>query len=85
MPDRGRAGSLEEFLRERPARAVGSWCCQRVPRELMAQIEAYVARQSRGIRWSAIVEWLRAEGVADATRERVRYHFERGHVERADG
>lgn len=85
MPDRGRAGDLEEFVRQRPARGMTSWCCQRVPRELMAQIEAYVARHPQGTRWAAIVEWLRSEGVADATRERVRYHFDRGHAGRDHG
>lgn len=80
MPDRERAESLEEFVRRMPWRGgSSSWCCHAVPRELMAEVEAYVASHPREPRWKAIASWLREQGVEGATADRVKYHFDRGH------
>lgn len=78
--------SLRTYVQQAPWKGgSSSWCCHAVPRELMAEVEAYVAdcrATGRPVRWRAVVGWLIERGVEGATEARLAYHFERRHEER---
>ena len=79
----GKRQALDDYLTARPGRNRSSaWCCNTLEPEVLAEIEATVARILAGggqANWAGITEWLRENGHPEATRSRVIYHFDRAH------